>query len=1556
MRKSILLMTLSILLLASLSPLLTQPTESYGSTAIDDDSRSVERVSIPAVADAISDIEHSQLLLGVEISRQSNADTHLGMWTTSGLSSNMDIPTQLRLPRNDIALAIVDGDVGLWDARSSLSEVSGLEVRAHIPPSGFLLQGSAQSLEAARGAEGVLSVHAVPLAFMLDSELIEMYIDAQSVVSSGLAEGGEPVTSVRMHGWRLAETAMPLDHLSLSGYNFDLDARADELLIDHRDIDNGRHDGLLRLVDLPAAAASPSLSWLSLEPVWMPHNNEAFENIHADDVENFFLTGLNGSGQLVAVADSGIDRDHGDFGQRIQHVESVTWGDSSTEDTHSGHGTHVACTVLGDGFRGAYAGIAPQAELWFQAMEDDSTGDFSGASMDYMLRTAYEGGAHIHTNSWGAHQNYGEYTSSSEDVDSRTSQYDQYWSYDGLVVLASAGNDGPDSDTVSPPATAKNVIAVANTHNRGGGAPDTLSQSSSRGPTDDGRIKPDVSAPGAWVRSCRSQDATETSGASWSSQWYLEYSGTSMAAPNAAGAATLIREYLTEVAGRPSPQGALIKAMLILGAEDIGSRNIPNNDEGWGLINLANSLLPGSDTGVWVADRYYVRSGNTEEFLFNVSRSNTPFKVVLAWSDYQGNSWASKQLQNDLDLVVIAPDGTEYLGNDFSSGRSTTGGTRDSTNNVEVTLVDNADMGIWTVRVTDVSHGGQRSEQSFAVAVRGAGVNDLRSDPLPLAETFTLSTEIPQVNDVTTISIQIQNQGGGPANGLPVQAIAGGQNLGEVTLELGPGMIRWATWDWTPITEGEQAITIRVDPYDVVSEIDEANNLFQTTVAVSAPGVRISTDETTKRLVDPSTTSTSWDFVLKNTALLPTNASVSATKPVFLTTGQEMTSWFTSFNLTTFQLNGSEESRVGFTLVHSSPTSPPSPGYYQFTVTAMDVDNNVAFPLTLTLDVPVLPDVSFQMPFTTLSVSPVYPTEFTVEILNDGNGMQGYNLYLDGPVGWRLGLDELGTTEGASSGSTGSIPVSGTRAVAMTLYPPAYPASAGQSLVSQMRVISQMDPDSQWVLEIPMEVSLHEQIEMEIDIEYGVLRPDSVLTLQYSITNIGNADMTLHPDLNDRPGGWDVTAGSGSFTVPVGESRAYLINLEGNGYAVGGEMNFHLSTINGYRYTWHGSMEVTAPPQPSLSFWSVRIGDGEEAIGDPYGAGEHPPGAPGVTFSWLIGNTGSEPWTPSVDLEHPVGLDWFKACDIPGEVIPDESVIVACSLFIPPDTVAGSQPEITFTMNIDGLLLSDTLTLYVAANPIVVWRPLSLDEFTEGKQGEVMLSIENIGNTQISEMVVIDAPEDWKAEVDGSPALTLNIGETRNVRLLITPADVGEHSLLVSIGEDGDIADAVHSITVNVNRDVNSNSGSGSALTVAAFILFVLVIVGAVLSVLLFIPRKQETSPSKNMAAATMPPPLNAPAALATSTTSTTSTTTTSSATSAAPATVASAAEKKQATAPAVICWGCNKNITGPRRACPSCGARYHAEISDCAGDKLDECKNCGDSADEFVDEEGEGD
>ena len=184
-----------------------------------------------------------------------------------------------------------------------------------------------------------------------------------------------------------------------------------------------------------------------------------------------------------------------------------------------------------------------------------------------------------------------------------------------------------------------------------------------------------------------------------------------MATPNAAGAAVMVREYLQEIAQRPSPQGALVKALLVLGAQDIGSRDIPNQNEGWGRVNLRNSLGSAGGQGIWVDDRSVMSgTGNSKSYSFNVSQSSGLFKAVLTWSDERGSRFSNSQLVNDLDLEITAPDGTVYLGNDFANGRSATGGTRDSVNNLEVVLIDNAAQGTWTVKVKDAQHSGSRTQ------------------------------------------------------------------------------------------------------------------------------------------------------------------------------------------------------------------------------------------------------------------------------------------------------------------------------------------------------------------------------------------------------------------------------------------------------------------------------------------------------------------------------------------------------------------------------------------------------------------------------------------------------------------------------------------------------------------------------------------------------------------------------------------------------------------------------------------------------------------------------
>ena len=164
----------------------------------------------------------------------------------------------------------------------------------------------------------------------------------------------------------------------------------------------GIHFGEVEPSSIPELAMNPEVAYISTTPHLTTWNNLARTHMEANSVESYFFTGLNGSGQRVAVADTGIDHDHGDFGNRIVQRIDVA-NDGSTADTNDGHGTHVACTVLGSGSRtSAYEGIAPQAELYMQAMEDDDSGALSGRESTPAQLRLQLGGARIHTNSWGS--------------------------------------------------------------------------------------------------------------------------------------------------------------------------------------------------------------------------------------------------------------------------------------------------------------------------------------------------------------------------------------------------------------------------------------------------------------------------------------------------------------------------------------------------------------------------------------------------------------------------------------------------------------------------------------------------------------------------------------------------------------------------------------------------------------------------------------------------------------------------------------------------------------------------------------------------------------------------------------------------------------------------------------------------------------------------------------------------------------------------------------------------------------------------------------------------
>ena len=750
MTKRAVVLVLAVLLLSYL-PILGDEDDS-ASPQKEDLSPIIERVETSPDPNSNRDLGIPVISEVAEETRQAIAHSTIGTYTAEGLIPSTHMDHSLAFPRSDLALAIIDGQTGLWDSRMDILQIDGISIRSTIPPSGYLIQGTPESLERLQNLESVVAIHDVPSGLMVHQSLRNP-LASPDIMVEVIGWKGEDMT-------RMEDPGLNLHNSLLSVMDF---------LSNPWSPEKGVIWGSTSFENLSKIVSNPSVSYISPLPLLILHNDQSRINMGINTVENAFITGLNGSGQIVAVGDSGLDGDHGDFTGRLSGVTSVTPGDSSTADLSDGHGTHVACTVLGSGYRsnGGYQGVAPEADLYFQAMEDDDSGSLYSYGINSMLNSAYNAGARIHTNSWGSQSGFGGYSTQSEDADDRTSTWDQYWSYDGMTVLFAAGNER--NDGVSPPGTAKNVITVGGHKNRYSGAPDEMYYWSSRGPTDDGRIKPDIVAPGDYVRSCKSQEAT-SAGGTWSNTWYMEYSGTSMATPAAAGSSALVREYLTEVIGRQAPQGSLVKALLILGAKDMGARDIPNNDEGWGRVDLVNSLIPDGEVGIFVDDRSRIKSGQVIDYTFDVNTAGKEFKAVLTWSDYPGSSSSSIQLRNDLDLELISPDGVTYMGNVFTNGRSTQGGSKDSVNNVEVIALDSTAQGIWTIRVKDSQHGGSRTWQPFSIAVRGHNVNDLSPDPTFVPDSMSVSTPIPQVGEEVQVSVLVKNIGAGAVTDLPVMA------------------------------------------------------------------------------------------------------------------------------------------------------------------------------------------------------------------------------------------------------------------------------------------------------------------------------------------------------------------------------------------------------------------------------------------------------------------------------------------------------------------------------------------------------------------------------------------------------------------------------------------------------------------------------------------------------------------------------------------------------------------------------------------------------------------
>ncbi|OIW27825.1 subtilisin-like protein [Coniochaeta ligniaria NRRL 30616] len=338
------------------------------------------------------------------------------------------------------------------------------------------------------------------------------------------------------------------------------------------------------------------------------------DNVYSPDMS----TGYTGEGQVVAVGDSGFDKGstvdlHPGF--QAGSVLDITnvFGPAEPLDDTDGHGTHVCgCITLSatsSNMAGGrrIRGTAPGAKL-VVIRNEDAAGDVWGTTMAPDFLQAPYLGAHaprVFSDSFNA-----DWPGHPEPYDNEAGDIDEFtYTYQDALVCLCAGNEGKPGATtqIGQETAAKNLTVVGscdttrpNTSDAYDPAKPTdndhyvVDVDSNRGPTMEGRFKPDLVAPGVAILSALSRNAADSHKFGVSADNTLMFkSGTSVATPTVAGCAAVIREALVKRPTHPvpAPPGALVKALLINGAVPLNpSAVVPNNDSGFGRVNVSGSL------------------------------------------------------------------------------------------------------------------------------------------------------------------------------------------------------------------------------------------------------------------------------------------------------------------------------------------------------------------------------------------------------------------------------------------------------------------------------------------------------------------------------------------------------------------------------------------------------------------------------------------------------------------------------------------------------------------------------------------------------------------------------------------------------------------------------------------------------------------------------------------------------------------------------------------------------------------------------------------------------